>query len=429
MQDLPVIDIQKLNTIIIDMAMNLEDSEVQELGCSAIYWIAKKNEESSAFLGKRGACEAIVAAMLGHPSLVGVVWYGLRAVFFFSDSRPAHQEAIEDNNATRLLEAGVLEAMTLAIQTLNDNMDVLKATCNAVHALTKHGKSAATKVVRAQLHKPILTAITELTHIAVAVESLCETLVHIAERTDDADWTTVSEDGANAVVVEALLVQIGIPATVIAACHAIAHFPNRPKCIISLWDASPVAAVVNAMKAHSNNTDVIVAGCRAVRFLSDNHHTVRSSGAPQAVLKALQSYTANVAVAKNGCLALGIIARTDARIITELKRSGVDAIIMSVMRLHAGNAEVMSAAKGVLKYTVPNLLEQQHVQQQQERQRIQQRQEQQRIQQQQEQQRMQQQQEQLRQQREHYEQRQEQRGQDLCCAGTLCDGTYSCTVM
>jgi hypothetical protein len=127
--------VQKLKTIIIDMAEYFNDSEIQKSACKAIHMLAQKDTQAGDYLGREGVCEAIIAAMMKHSTDKDVICWGLLAVSSLPWCKQAHTPTVGADNSTRLHHAGVCQMIATAMQNHSGNTAVLIAACTAVQAL------------------------------------------------------------------------------------------------------------------------------------------------------------------------------------------------------------------------------------------------------------------------------------------------------
>eukprot|EP00953_Heterococcus_sp_UTEX-ZZ885_P011409 6601-Heterococcus_DN1.PRE.4 len=96
--------LQQLNAIIIDMATYFNDSEIQTLACKAIHVIAQKNPQAGDYLGREGACEAVIAVIMKHDTVELVARCGWCAVLALTCCKAADILAVGDDNIKRLYE-------------------------------------------------------------------------------------------------------------------------------------------------------------------------------------------------------------------------------------------------------------------------------------------------------------------------------------
>jgi hypothetical protein len=94
--------LQHLDATILDMAQHFNDSKVQELAIKAIHMISQKYRNVGDYLGREGACEAVIAAVLKHRANTSTVNWGLNAVLALAQCKPVHIHKVGDDNSTRL---------------------------------------------------------------------------------------------------------------------------------------------------------------------------------------------------------------------------------------------------------------------------------------------------------------------------------------
>jgi hypothetical protein len=206
------------------MANNLNNSAVQELACKAICMIAQKDTNAGDYLGREGACKAVIAAISKHSTDKSIAKWSMSAVTALTQCKPVHAYEVADDNSIRLHDAGVCEAIATALQKHSGDTAVLIAACIAIQALA-HEYSTTVKLIDAGALTSVIDAISQHLDNVHVVGYGCLVLVGLSSFIDNEMKTIMGNDGA---------------------CELL------PKVI----------------RAHIRNSDIVHSACRAVEYLA-----------------------------------------------------------------------------------------------------------------------------------------------------------------
>jgi hypothetical protein len=378
--------LQQLNSLIINMATHFNDSEIQKLACKAIHMIAQKDPQAGDYLGREGACEAVIAATMKHGTVVLVARWGWCAVSALTLCKAADILAVGDDNITRLYEAGVCNRMVFAYKRYGHFYDIAPPIVQTAVRLVSMA-SSRDALIQAGLCEAILSygassrqynvnfvqAVCTLAKVLAATSSTAKQMLIDAGILQDLvdmlqwwkRWPTLIRDICNTVYEfingnsgnAQKLINTGIdrklayilnrhindPEVAVAGCQLVQCLPS------SCWRSDvPCVTIVNILKRHIGNTVVLIAALQAANsfasFGADLREVMIRAGAVQTIGKAIEYHMFSADVLKYGCL-----------LVFKLSDAGACKAVATIMQIHSNNTVVLIAAcEAVIKLTEYN---------------------------------------------------------------------------
>jgi hypothetical protein len=342
--------VQGLDTIVIDMAEYFNNSKVQKAACKAIHMIAQKDEYAGDYLGREGACEAIIAAILKHCMDSEVVYWGLLAVSAlalcdFLGAIGAHK------NVIMLSDAGACGMIATVMQRHSGDTAVLTSACTAVSKCTSHSAQAV-KLVEASVHISVINAITQHMDNAELVKYGCAALADMT-RCNTEMRIALGNGGICEVLPKVLIQHIDNSEIVHFACNAVQDLAACHDTNIKLGNCNACKAVVDALKANNSNEDMSILVCNAIYNLTLNGDTTAKlvKACVCAVLATtMQKHSDKTLVLRPACKAMYRLTQDNAIDVAKLVQAGVHITVINAMKHHmpVGNVDLINHGCAVL---------------------------------------------------------------------------------
>jgi hypothetical protein len=285
---------RQLDCIIIDMATYFNNSEVHQLACKAIRLIAEQDAQAGDYLGKEGACEAVIAAIWKHSNIVTVVTCGVSAVLALAQCKPM----VGDEHITRLCNASI-----------------------------QHNTSNTARLIQAGVHISVNSAITQHMSNAELVMNGTLVLYWLSHHSTTHMKTTMGIDGVCEVLASAMGKHINNSDIVQNACMTVQHLATDGVNQVKLGHCGMCEAVVDALKAYGSDEGIAKAGCEAIHSLAqiDGNRAIilSAAGVCEALLTIMQQYSDNTVVLLPACKAMSELANESTTDTARLIEAGV----------------------------------------------------------------------------------------------------------
>ena len=316
---------EALSAVLTAMRGHTTQLGVQDYGCRALAKLAMSEEGSRAVLAVEGSVAAVAEAMGGHTTNLRVQAHGCLTL--------ANLTMSEEGRRAGLSAGSSVAAVLTAIRGHTTNLCVQANGCRALAnlAMSEEGRRAVLAVEGSVA--AVLEAMRGHTTHSGVQDHGCRVLANLAI-CGEGKQAVLAVEGSIAAAVEAVRGHATKSCVQTHGCRALANLAigeEGTKAVLAVEGS--VAAVLEALKGHTIHVGVQANGCRALANLTlgaDGKLAVLAvEGSVAAVLEALKGHTIHVGVQANGGHALANLAeREEGRQAVIAVNGAVAAIVM-----------------------------------------------------------------------------------------------------
>eukprot|EP00746_Dinoflagellata_sp_MGD_P018405 gnl/MRDRNA2_/MRDRNA2_142660_c0_seq1.p1 gnl/MRDRNA2_/MRDRNA2_142660_c0~~gnl/MRDRNA2_/MRDRNA2_142660_c0_seq1.p1 ORF type:complete len:582 (-),score=107.99 gnl/MRDRNA2_/MRDRNA2_142660_c0_seq1:122-1867(-) len=252
-------DLDGLPRVLETMRRHLHSPDVQGAGCTVLSEVASNDAYLRDLMQKKGAIQTVLKAMQLN---LGNAWQQETGCDFLTVI------GTTDAGVTVITEAGGVDAVIVAMRVHSAYDGALRAACNVLHNIARHGTDKKAIVV---------------------------------------------DDGGVVIIVKAMRAHLSSSSLIAAACGALGALAwKNAESKNAVAKAGGIEAIVSGIKMQKSSPDVQENACKALRSIMGNstehRNRIARAGGIEAVVAGVAEHKKCVAVAREGSLLLQSLA-------------------------------------------------------------------------------------------------------------------------